>query len=228
MRALPSSNSASVRRAADISAPRAALLTILAGILLAGSPGSPAQGVTHEHHQPAARTLRVSTAEYAVPDVWLLRQDGKKVSLGSELDDGRPVVLNFIFTTCPGICPLMSHTFSQFQDQLGVDRNRVHMMSISIDPEQDTPSRLRAYAQQFSAGSQWDHYTGTVAASVAAQKAFDAYRGDKMAHAPLTLMRAAPGKPWLRLDGFASSKELFERFASLTSSLERAPNTALK
>jgi protein SCO1/2 len=121
----------------------------------------------------------------------------------------------------------MSHTFSQFQEQLGVDRNRVHMMSISIDPEQDTPSRLRAYAQQFSAGGQWDHYTGTVAASVAAQKAFDAYRGDKMAHAALTLMRAAPGKPWLRLDGFASSKELIERFAALTS-VDRAPRTASK
>jgi protein SCO1 len=207
-------------------APRVVLMAILASVWLASSPGSRAEAVTHDHHQPAARSLRVSTAEYSVPDIWLLRQDGKKVLLNSELDDGRPVVLNFIFTTCPGICPLMSHTFSQFQDRLGVDRNRVHMMSISIDPEQDTPLRLRAYAQQFSAGSQWDHYTGTVAASIAAQSAFDAYRGDKMAHNPLTLMRAAPGKPWLRLDGFANAQDLFERFAALTPSWERASNTA--
>jgi protein SCO1/2 len=213
---------------ARIMAPRLVLMTILAGVLLASSPASRAQAVTHHHPEPAARSVRVSSAEYAVPDIWLLRQDGKRVLLNSELDDGRPVVLNFIFTTCPGICPLMSRTFAQFQDRLGVDRNRVHMMSISIDPEQDTPSRLRAYAQQFSAGSEWDHYTGTVAASVAAQKAFDAYRGDKMGHAPLTLMRARPGKPWLRLDGFANSQELFERFAALTSSWERASSTASK
>ena len=209
-------------------AARAASRIIVTAVLAANSTSIYAEAAAHHHLQPAARNLRVSTAEYMVPDVWLIRQDGKKVSLSNELDDGRPVVLNFIFTTCPGICPLMSHTFGQFQDRLGVDRDRVHMMSISIDPEQDTTARLRAYAQQFSAGSQWDHYTGTVAASVTVQKAFDAYRGDKMGHDPLTLMRGAPGKPWLRLDGFANSQELFDQFAALTSRSERVSRTASK
>ena len=81
-------------------------------------------------------------------------------------------------------------------------------MSISTDPEQDTPARLRAYAKQFSAGRGWNHYTGTVAASTAVQGAFNAFRSDKMAHTPLTLMREAPGKPWIRIDGFASADDL--------------------
>jgi protein SCO1/2 len=79
-----------------------------------------------------------------------------------------------------------------------------------VDPEEDTPARLRAYARQYSAGPEWQHYTGTVAASLAAQRAFDVYRGDKMGHTPVTLVRTAPGAPWIRLDGFATAEVLLK------------------
>jgi protein SCO1/2 len=161
-------------------------------------------------------------ADYTVPDLWLVRDDGQRVSLPKELDDGRPVVLNFIYTTCPGVCPIMSAVFTQFQDKLGAERAKVHMVSISIDPEQDTPGRLRDYARRFSAGPQWQHYTGTVAASVAVQKAFAAYRGDKMNHDPLTLMRPAPGQPWVRIDGFASALDLLTEYAALAALCQTA------
>jgi protein SCO1/2 len=172
------------------------------------------------HQHSAAKGLKVSMADYVTPQLWLVRDDGQKVSLPKELDDGRPVLLNFIYTTCPGICPVMSHVFSQFQERVGADRSKLHMVSISIDPEQDTPARLRAYAKKFSAGSQWQHYTGTVQASVLVQKAFDAYRGDKMSHDPLTLMRAAPGKPWVRVDGFASADDLLQQYVGLAAMCE--------
>ena len=99
----------------------------------------------------AATQPTVSTVNYAVPAITLVRQDGGRVSLPQEMDDGRPVVLNFIFTSCGSICPLMSQVFAEFQRQLGPDGARVHLMSISTDPEQDTPTRLREYAQQFGA-----------------------------------------------------------------------------
>jgi protein SCO1/2 len=86
------------------------------------------------------------------------------------------------------------------------------MMSISIDPEQDTPARLREYAQRNGAGPQWQHYTGTIEASVAVQRAFSVYRGDKMDHPPVAFMRPAPGRPWVRLDGFASPSELLVEY----------------
>jgi protein SCO1 len=163
-------------------------------------------------------------ADYVVPEVWLVRDDDKKVALTKELGDGRPVVLNFVYTTCPGVCPVMSQVFSQFQSRLGAERSKVQMVSISIDPEQDTPARLREYAMKFSAGSQWRHYTGTVAASVATQKAFDSYRGDKMSHDPLTLMRAAPGKPWVRIDGFATADDLLEQYLGLAAMCDTPAN----
>lgn len=188
-------------------------VTLLAAGLLPASPTAAAAEAPdpHAHHHQMMDGMRRatrSTADYTLPDVELVRDDGKMVSLAQELDDGRPVVLDFIYTTCTTICPVMSGVFAQLQDKLGTDRQRVHMVSISIDPEQDTPARLAEYSKKFHAGPQWRHYTGTAQASVAVQRAFGAYRGDKMDHTPITFLRAAPGRRWVRIDGFASSDEL--------------------
>ena len=162
-----------------------------------------------------AASISRTTASYETPAVMLVRADGKSVSLPQELDDGRPVLLNFIFTTCSSICPLTSRTLEEFQRTLGSEAARIHLMSISIDPEEDTPARLRAYARKFHAGPEWQYYTGTVAASLAAQRAFDVYRGEKMSHTPVTLLRSAPGKPWLRIEGFVTPDELVDDYRKL-------------
>lgn len=161
-------------------------------------------------HEDGLPPVTRSVTNYVVPSITLVRDDGKQVSLNDELNDGRPVVLNFIYTTCTGICPLASHVFSQLQHKLGAERDHVHLVSISVDPEEDTPTQLRAYARRYSAGSSWQHYTGTVAASIAAQRAFDVYKGDKMGHTPVTLVHTVPGGPWVRLDGFATADMLLE------------------
>lgn len=161
----------------------------------------------HHHMMQVPETTRRSV-EYTIPQVRLVRDDGKTVSLPDELNDGRPVVLSFIYTTCTTICPLVSQTISELQYKLGADRERVHLVSISIDPEEDTPARLAAYARKYDAGPEWQHYTGTVSASVATQRAFDAYRGDKMKHTPVTFLRPAPEKPWVRIEGFATADNL--------------------
>ena len=139
-----------------------------------------------------------STVDYKIPDVMVVRQDGEKLSFIKELDDGRPVILNFIFASCTAICPMISHVFSRVQAKLGENSQKVHLMSISVDPENDTSTILTEYAKKFGAGPNWDHFTGTLETSIAIQKAFDAYRGDKMNHVSVILIRTVPGKPWLR------------------------------
>src|SRR5580693_3141058 len=67
-----------------------------------------------------------SLAEYLIPDVTMVREDGKSVKLAAELNDGRPVVLNFIYTSCTTICPMSSQIFEQFQDDLAGAREAVH------------------------------------------------------------------------------------------------------
>jgi protein SCO1/2 len=167
------------------------------------------------HHDDAMHGTRVSWVDYSIPKIELVRENGQTVSLAKELDDGRPVVLNFIYTTCETTCPLSSQTFSMFQRRLGRERDTVHLVSISIDPEQDTPARLRQYAKKFAAGPEWQHYTGTLQSSIAAQQAFGVYRGDKMSHTPVTLLRAAPGKAWKRIDGFVTPDELLHQYHAL-------------
>jgi protein SCO1/2 len=175
----------------------------------------------HEQQQqtPAQAGEKVTrtSASYDVPDVTLTDMNGERVPLASALAYDGPVFLQFIFTTCPTICPVMSSTLSSAQEKLGTEAARVRMVSISIDPEQDTPERLHEYARKFKAGPQWMFLTGDLEKIVAVQKSFDAYRGNKMRHEPLTFMRAAPGKPWLRLDGLLSAAQLIGEYRRLTS-----------
>lgn len=199
---------------------RKSIALLLAGLLACGAFSARADDAADmpSHDDHAGAVASISTVEYAVPRVTLVRDDGKAVSLPEEMNDGRPVVLNFIFTTCGSICPLMSQTFAQFERKLGAESSQVHLMSISTDPEEDTPARLTEYAQRFHAGPEWQHYTGTVQASLTAQRAFNVYRGDKMSHAPVTLMRAAPGEPWLRIDGFVKPDDLVREYRRLLAS----------
>lgn len=171
----------------------------------------------HDHHQQAQSSGDVKRTEvaYKIPPLTLVRQDGVKVEFPAQLDDGRPVFLDFIYTSCTAVCPVLSQVFSQFQEKLGKDRDKVSMVSISIDPEYDTPARLIEYAKKFDAKAQWQHYTGTAQASIAIQKAFDAYRGDKMNHIPVTFLRPAPGKPWVRLEGFATPDVLVQEYRKM-------------
>jgi protein SCO1 len=189
------------RSVATLLGPLAVLAT-----MSAGSTEAPDPHAAHRH----AMTENVTRREvaYRLPNVQLVRQDGKRMSLEEALGTDRPVVVNFVYTTCTTICPLSSQVFSQFEEQLAAEHRAVHLVSISIDPEQDTPARLTKYAHRFHAGPNWDHFTGTTEASVAVQRAFEVYRGDKMNHGAVTLLRAAHGSDWLRLDGFATADDL--------------------
>jgi protein SCO1 len=152
--------------------------------------------------------VKRSTGTYVIPQVQMVRDDGTRVLLRDEFKDGKPVVVTFIFTTCTTICPLISQTLVKLQEKLGPEKNRVHIASISIDPEEDTPSRLTAYAKELHAGPEWRHYTGTMQSIITTARAFNVYRGDKMAHAPVIFVRPAPEKPWVRFDGFVTAGQL--------------------
>lgn len=170
------------------------------------------RGMDHSKHQMPAEVSIRSVAAYTIPDVTMTGTNGEQVALRPELEQGGPVMVNFIYTSCTTVCPVLSGTFSQVQEELGPDRDKVRMLSISIDPEYDTPARLGAYARKFGAGPQWQFLTGSIADAVAVQRAFDTYRGNKMNHAPVTLMRDKPGAPWIRIEGFASAEDILKEY----------------
>lgn len=156
-----------------------------------------------------------SYEHYALPHLELTTMQGEPVSVASLLDSDQPIALNFIFTSCTTICPIMSATFAQAQKKLGDESQQIRWISISIDPEFDTPERLREYAHKFKAGSQWSFLTGATEDIVTLQRAFDVYRGDKMNHIPVTLLRASRDAPWVRLNGLTSGTELVSEYHQL-------------
>ncbi len=191
-----------------------ALLTI--ACVTANAGGADAAALDEHAHHHVAPALSRSTVNFFIPDVRLTRQDGTVVKLGDELNDRRPVVLSFIYTSCTTVCPLVSHTLSQLQSKLGDNRDRVHLVSVTIDPEQDDPARLREYAETFNAGPEWQHYTGTLEATQSVQRAFGVFRGSKMDHSPATFIRPAPGAQWIRIDGFATADQLLAELSEFS------------
>jgi len=164
----------------------------------------------HSQHQRALSnsSIKRSLVEVDLRPIALVRQDGVPVTLVSELADKKPVVLAFIYTSCTTVCPVTSQILARTQALLGKEKDKVHLVSISIDPEYDTPERLLEYSKRFDAKPQWQHYTGTLANSIAVQKAFKAYRGDKMNHAAVMFVNGGGMKSWVRLDGFPTAEDL--------------------
>lgn len=143
-----------------------------------------------------------------IPDVTLVRTDGTRVSLRKILSDGRPVMAQFIFSTCPTICPVMSAVFATVREELGPERKNLRMVSFTIDPEHDTPEVLGKYAKLFDADEEWFFLTGSFSDITTVQRAFGAYDGNKMNHAPYTFMRQSPGSPWVRVDEIMSAEDI--------------------
>lgn len=103
-----------------------------------------------------------SAAHKYFGDVKLVNQDGKEMRLYSDLMQGKTVVINAMFTSCTGACPVMSGTMEKIQNHLG-DRvgKDVHLISISVDPVNDTPAKLKEYAGRFHAKPGWYLLTGS-------------------------------------------------------------------
>jgi protein SCO1/2 len=153
--------------------------------------------------------------EYQIPDVTLLNQNGEEVHLKSYLDSDKLVAIDFIFGTCTTICPVLSVSFAHLQKNLGEDLNRVRLVSISIDPDNDTPELMKEHLQKYGAMTGWDAFTGKREHIIQVLKAFDAYVANKMDHFPLTILRVPGEKQWVRLYGLLSASDLKREYEQL-------------
>lgn len=184
----------------------AVALLIASSTLLGQSRGMP--GRVARPAAPDAHPARLLVPQPVIHDVKLVDADGHATNLRDVLSGDRAVFVNFIFTSCTTICPLMSAGFSQFQASLGAERDHVRLVSISINPDTDTPEVLSAYAKRYHAGPSWVFLTGKSADVEAIERAFGAYRGDPVNHEPVTYVRRRAQAPWEALDGFSSVDRL--------------------
>lgn len=98
------------------------------------------------------------TAQHYIPDFVFTNQEGKTV--GRDDMEGYVTIVDFFFTSCPSICPIMSDEMERVNDMFR-DHPEVRIMSISIDPEYDSPEILQEYADKHHAeAGKWDFLTG--------------------------------------------------------------------
>jgi len=163
----------------------------------------------HSMHKRAMHKsdLKRSVEDYSVPDLTLIDQDGKRLNFKNYLQTDKPLFLNFLFATCTTICPVLAAGFSSFKRELAADAKDVRMVSISIDPEHDTPEVLKEYAGRFNAPADWGFLTGSREDIGTVMKAFDAYVSDKMNHMPLTFIKAPGNDKWVRIYGLMSTAD---------------------
>ncbi len=168
------------------------------------------------HARGAAAALSVTTqSHYAVPPVRVVDVRGHAVRLPGPLDADAPQIVNFIYTTCSTICSTQTATLAELQRRLAARGARARFVSFTIDPDNDTPQRLAAFARQFSIESDWDFYSGDFDELLRVQQAFDVYRGSKANHPPVVLMRRSRTAPWVRIEGFATAADLLAVFDRL-------------
>jgi len=110
------------------------------------------------HVEVNALQQRTVPAYSRVPRFQLVNQKGQP--FGSAQLAGKIWIADFIFTSCPGPCPLISSRMSELQKPL--EKTDIHLVSFTVDPEKDTPEVLRTYAEKLHAQlKRWDFLTGS-------------------------------------------------------------------
>ena len=105
----------------------------------------------------AALRQRTVSSYGTVPSFQFINQNGQP--FGSAQLAGKIWIGDFVYTTCPGPCPMISSRMSELQKPL--EKTDVHLISFSVDPEKDTPDVLRSYAERLQAElGRWDFLTG--------------------------------------------------------------------
>jgi protein SCO1/2 len=164
----------------------------------------------------------------AVPDFAFRNQDGRAIHL--DQFRGKELLITFIYTRCPlpNFCPRVTHNFAVIEKKLAVDPalyTRTHLLSVSFDPEHDTPERLRAYGAEYigsdakSAFAHWDFAVPQKPVLIEMAKYFDlgmtAGPDDSITHTLSTtligrdgkVVRFYPGNEWTPEEVIADVKQ---------------------
>jgi protein SCO1/2 len=172
----------------------------------------------HDHSHMTKGSQDASPAQQYFTDVELLNQDGEKVRFYSDLLKGKTVVVNAFFTTCTSVCPPMNRNMEKIQEALGDRVGRdVFLVSITVDPEVDTPVRLKEYARKFHAGPGWIFLTGKKENLDWALYKLGQYVETKDDHKTIFIIGNEPTGLWKKAFGMANLAELVQVVESVVN-----------
>ena len=167
--------------------------------------------------------VEVGSVRIEIPDVEVLDQDGRKVRFYSDLIKNRVVVISFFFTSCTLVCPPQGRALAKLKASLS-ERfgNEVFFISVSKDPETDTPQRLKTWAGQFGAGGGWTLVTGGT--SVMERLVWD-FTGEGLGqqmHSPILLIGNDRTGVWTEAEGLSAPEEVIKEIDKVARPAEQS------
>jgi protein SCO1/2 len=176
------------------------------------APASPAPALEHSQQQEPLRAPHTASAsEKYFSDVELINQDGQKLHFYSDVLKDKIVVINTFFTSCTSVCPPMNRNMERIQEALGERLGKqAFLVSISVDPETDTPPRLKEYAGRFHARPGWVFLTGKKENVDWALYKIGQYVEKKDDHSTIIIIGNEPKGLWKKAFGLAKPEELMK------------------
>lgn len=160
--------------------------------------------------EPPGAALSAAAREYFT-DTVLLDQNGRERRFYTDLIAGKTVVINPFFATCTGSCPVMHRALARVQQALGARLGRdVHMLSITVDPEHDTPEVLSRHAAALGAGQGWHFLTGEPANVRHVLERLGQFVEQKEAHQSIFLVGNDRTGLWQKAFGLDSAERFLE------------------
>jgi len=192
------------------------LIAVIAVLFLGGAARAqqPAPQQPPAGQQPAAPPATNGTesaAEKYFTDIQLVNQNGEKMRFYHDLLQGKTVIINSFFATCQGSCLPMTRNLEKVQEALG-DRlgKDARIISISVDPQVDTPTALKAFSKKFHARPGWYFLTGSKENVEYVLKKLGQFVEDKNDHLNIFIIGNERTGLWKKAFGLAKSEELIK------------------
>jgi protein SCO1/2 len=186
----------------------------MALVMLALSPAAFTDEDPHAKHRAMMKQKSDPVAESAdidLRDRQLVDQHGREVMFVSDVIGDDIVVMDFVYTTCTTICPVLSALFTQVQTKLGDGvGNGITLVSMSVDPIRDTPQRMKAYSAKHDAGDGWVWLTGHKPIVDDVLTGLGAYTTNFEDHPSMVLIGDGQTGEWKRLFGFPNPDRIVQ------------------
>ena len=147
-------------------------------------------------------------AALAVPDIEVVNQDGQHVRFNSQVVEGRIAIVTGFFTTCSSMCPITQEKLSQVAKLLGPRLGKdVVIVSVSVDAENDTPARMKDWAEKFHIGPGWTLLSGNRDDVDTLLKSLGLFVELRQRHQS-ALMVGSAATGWVRISSWTPSEKL--------------------
>lgn len=171
-----------------------------------------------QHKEQQRKDEKPQMTRLVIPDVEILNQNGEKQRIYSDLVKGKTVVINFIYTTCTTVCPLSADYFSRLQTLLGERMGKdVFLISITTDPETDSPARLKEWSARFKPKAGWTFVTGETSVIEKLLLALIGEGPRRGYHTPIAFLVNDESGAWKRVYGLESPTSMLDMLGQMST-----------